>query len=351
MDLLRIILGLCIFIKAWRKEAACSPYNKYLHCMSHKTLSPPRCSNDNTKMSSFAGVARLRKRQRGAQKEETEVKEGGEKQSKSVKVVAKRVVGVMFWTMMFAILIRFRGRKKSSFSDEREDTNTNENNAKENEVFTREELGKKSLHLSLCGEVFDLSGGGGGGGRGTADSFYGEGKEYSFFIGTDQTKGFLTGKREESNVDVDVLSHGEVLELEKWVRFYREGGSRGTYRKRGVLGDGWFYDENGKQTERGVRFWEKVEEAKRSYDDRHSSSSSDSNSSPSAPPLCRAAWTEERGGTVWCDSIGAGTKTTKTYPRLNAKNGVCECYEDQGYSDLRKLYENCLPKSSRCFTG
>ena len=300
-------------------------------------------------MSSFAGFARRRKQQTGAQKDETEVKEGKKKQSKSVKV---KWVAVLFWTMMFAILIRFRGRN-GSHSDERDDTNENNTNTKENEVFTREELGKKALHLSLCGEVFDLSGGGKGGGQ--ADAFYGEGKEYHFFIGTDQTKGFLTGKRETSNVDVDTLSHGEVLELEKWVRFYREGGSRGTYRKRGVLGDGWFYDENGNKTERGRRFWERVEEAKRSHreeDNGRRSSSSDSNSSPSSPPLCRAAWTEERGGTVWCDSIkGAGTKTTKTYPRLNAKNGVCECYEDQGYSDLRKLYENCLPKSSRCFTG
>ena len=333
-------------VKAKRGLLA-APTTKYLHCFSHISLSPPRCSNDKNKMSSFAGVARRRKQQTGAQKDETKVKEGKKRQSKSVKV--KRVA-VLFWTMMFAILIRFRGRN-GSFSDEGNGTNENNNNTKENEVFTREELGKKALHLSLCGEVFDLSGGGKG--KGQADAFYGEGKEYHFFIGTDQTKGFLTGKREESNVDVDTLSHGEVLELEKWVRFYREGGSRGTYRKRGVLGDGWFYDENGDKTERGRRFWERVEEAKRShYEDDGSSSSSDSNSSPSSPPLCRAAWTDERGGTVWCETIkGAGTKTTKTYPRLNAKNGVCECYEDQGYSDLRKLYENCLPKSSRCFTG
>ena len=229
-------------------------------------------------MSSFAGVARRRKQKTGAQKDETEVKEGKKRQSKSVKV---KWVAVLFWTMMFAILIRFRGRN-GSFSDEGNGTNENNNNTKENEVFTREELGKKALHLSLCGEVFDLSGGGKG--KGQADAFYGEGKEYHFFIGTDQTKGFLTGKREESNVDVDTLSHGEVLELEKWVRFYREGGSRGTYRKRGVLGDGWFYDENGDKTERGRRFWERVEEAKRShYEDDGSSSSSDSNSSPSSP--------------------------------------------------------------------
>ncbi|CAL6280150.1 unnamed protein product [Bathycoccus prasinos] len=279
-------------------------------------------------MSSFAGVARRRKQQTGAQKDETKVKEGKKRQSKSVKV--KRVA-VLFWTMMFAILIRFRGRN-GSFSDEGNGTNENNNNTKENECSTCQEEEKEKDKQTL---------------------FYGEGKEYHFFIGTDQTKGFLTGKREENNVDVDTLSHGEVLELEKWVRFYREGGSRGTYRKRGVLGDGWFYDENGDKTERGRRFWERVEEAKRSHhEDDGSSSSSDSNSSPSSPPLCRAAWTEERGGTVWCETIkGAGTKTTKTYPRLNAKNGVCECYEDQGYSDLRKLYENCLPKSSRCFTG
>ena len=31
--------------------------------------------------------------------------------------------------------------------------------------------------------------------------------------------------------------------------------------KRGVLGDGWFYDENGKETERVKRFWDRVKEA------------------------------------------------------------------------------------------
>ena len=294
-------------------------------------------------MSSFAGVARRRKQKTGAQKDETEVKEGKKKQSKSVKV---KWVAVLFWTMMFAILIRFRGRN-GSHSDERDDTNENNTKTKENEVFTREELGKKALHLSLCGEVFDLSGGGKG--KGQADAFYGEGKEYHFFIGTDQTKGFLTGKREESNVDVNTLSHGEVLELEKWVRFYREGGSRGTYRKRGVLGDGWFYDENGDKTERGRRFWERVEEAKRSHhEDDGSSSSSDSNSSPSSPPLCRAAWTEERGGTVWCETIKArGRRRRKPIPDSTRKMVCASVTRTKG----TRTYESCTRTASRRARG
>lgn len=204
-------------------------------------------------------------------------------------------------------------------------------------VFTRERLraSPERNYLSVAGEVFDVSGGNG-------DLFYGEGKEYNFFVGTDQTKGFLTGKREESNVDVETLTNGEVLEIEKWVRFYRRGGSKGAYRKRGVLGDGWFYDERGEKTARAIRFWERVEEAKEEA--KREEEEEESN----ATPLCRAAWTEERGGTVWCDP---GEDATVTYPRLNAKNGLCECHEDQGYSDLRKLYENCDAKSTRCFTG
>ena len=205
-------------------------------------------------------------------------------------------------------------------------------------VFTRERLrfaSSERNYLSVAGEVFDVSGGNG-------DLFYGEGKEYNFFVGTDQTKGFLTGKREESNVDVETLTNGEVLEIEKWVRFYRRGGSKGAYRKRGVLGDGWFYDERGEKTARAIRFWERVEEAKEEAKREEEEEES------KATPLCRAAWTEERGGTVWCDQ---GEDATVTYPRLNAKNGLCECHEDQGYSDLRKLYENCDAKSTRCFTG
>ena len=204
-------------------------------------------------------------------------------------------------------------------------------------VFTRERLRASSErnYLSVAGEVFDVSGGNG-------DLFYGEGKEYNFFVGTDQTKGFLTGKREENNVDVETLTNGEVLEIEKWVRFYRRGGSKGAYRKRGVLGDGWFYDERGEKTARAIRFWERVEEAKEEA--KREEEEEESN----ATPLCRAAWTEERGGTVWCDP---GEDATVTYPRLNTKNGLCECHEDQGYSDLRKLYENCDAQSTRCFTG
>ena len=205
-------------------------------------------------------------------------------------------------------------------------------------VFTRERLRAASPernYLSVAGEVFDVSGGNG-------DLFYGEGKEYNFFVGTDQTKGFLTGKREESNVDVETLTNGEVLEIEKWVRFYRRGGSKGAYRKRGVLGDGWFYDERGEKTARAIRFWERVEEAKEEAKREEEEEES------KATPLCRAAWTEERGGTVWCDP---GEDATVTYPRLNAKNGLCECHEDHGYSDLRKLYDNCDAKSTRCFTG
>ena len=199
-------------------------------------------------------------------------------------------------------------------------------------VFTSDELEKQSLHLSLVGEVFDVSRGG--------EMFYGEGKEYHFFIGKDQTRGFLSGREEEGSADVDAMTNSEVLEVEKWIQFYRSGGSRGTYRKRGVLGDGWFYDENGKETERVKRFWDRVKEAQigekkeKKSDDVH--------------PTCRAAWTEERGGTVWCDPL---KNSTPMYPRLNARNGLCECYEDQGYSNLRKLYDNCNAKSTRCFTG
>ena len=52
-------------------------------------------------------------------------------------------------------------------------------------------------------------------------------------------------------------------------------------------------------------------------------------------PTCRAAWTEERGGTVWCDPLKHAD-----VPETQRRNGLCECYEDQG-TDLRKLYDNC----------
>ena len=237
------------------------------------------------------------------------------------------VVFVFFWSLLFAVAIAWNGMARNvcrSIASRlmRSDV----------VVFTSDELEKQSLHLSLVGEVFDVSRGG--------EMFYGEGKEYHFFIGKDQTRGFLTGREEEGSSDVDAMTNSEVLEVEKWIQFYRSGGSRGTYRKRGVLGDGWFYDENGKQTERVKRFWERVKEAQigeekeKKSDDVH--------------PTCRAAWTEERGGTVWCDPL---KNSTPMYPRLNARNGLCQCYEDQGYSDLRKLYDSCNAKSTRCFTG
>ena len=234
----------------------------------------------------------------------------------------------VFWSLLFAVAIAWNGMARNAYRSiasrlMRSDVVV---------VFTSDELEKQSLHLSLVGEVFDVSRGG--------EMFYGEGKEYHFFIGKDQTRGFLSGREEEGSADVDAMTNSEVLEVEKWIQFYRSGGSRGTYRKRGVLGDGWFYDENGKETERVKRFWDRVKEAQigekkeKKSDDVH--------------PTCRAAWTEERGGTVWCDPL---KNSTPMYPRLNARNGLCECYEDQGYSDLRKLYDNCNAKSTRCFTG
>ena len=85
-------------------------------------------------------------------------------------------------------------------------------------VFTSDELEKQSLHLSLVGEVFDVSRGG--------EMFYGEGKEYHFFIGKDQTRGFLSGREEEGSADVDAMTNSEVLEVENGFSLLL-GGSRG----------------------------------------------------------------------------------------------------------------------------
>ena len=292
-----------------------------------------RSSNLPGKEKEPPSLEKLDKRRRGKRVSSSTTTTLGEQRKQQIRKNSlsfssqSSVFFVVFWSLLFAVVIAWNGMARNvcrSIASRlmRSDV----------VVFTSDELEKQSLHLSLVGEVFDVSRGG--------EMFYGEGKEYHFFIGKDQTRGFLTGREEEGSADVEAMTNSEVLEVEKWIQFYRSGGSRGTYRKRGVLGDGWFYDENGKQTERVKRFWERVKEAQigeekeKKSDDVH--------------PTCRAAWTEERGGTVWCDPL---KNSTPMYPRLNARNGLCECYEDQGYSDLRKLYDSCNAKSTRCFTG
>lgn len=56
--------------------------------------------------------------------------------------------------------------------------------------------------------------------------------------------------------------------------------------------------------------------------------------------LCRA------GAEVWCDG--------ELYPRLLTEtiNGVaesrCACFQEVGWSNLRKLYRGCHPEKHRC---
>ena len=48
-----------------------------------------------------------------------------------------------------------------------------------------------------------------------------------FFYRQRSNERVLSGREEEGSADVDAMTNSEVLEVEKWIQFYRSGGSQG----------------------------------------------------------------------------------------------------------------------------
>ncbi|XRB01239.1 cytochrome b5 heme-binding domain-containing protein [Pycnococcus provasolii] len=188
----------------------------------------------------------------------------------------------------------------------------------------------RPIWLSVGGEVFDVSDGA---------KHYGPGGGYSFFAATDGTRAYITGEFEkEINDNIDDFTDEQCLGVVDWAKFYHE-----TYKFVGVLAGGAFFDNSGTPTARRVSLLSRADSAK--------AAQALAKEQEKQFPACSSRWTQQDGGTVWCD---AGE-----YPRRidkpSAPGGVvaerCACFSDVGVNDQRRLYDGCAPHSSKCSTS
>lgn len=93
----------------------------------------------------------------------------------------------------------------------------------------------------------------------SGESFYGEGKSYSFFAAKDASASFATGKFNEEGLKVkfEDLNVNQLLAIESWRKFYAE---KDKYPFVGVL-QGIFYDKDGKPTEELKNMRERMKKA------------------------------------------------------------------------------------------
>ena len=112
-------------------------------------------------------------------------------------------------------------------------------------VFTPKELaafdgrGGGPVYLAIMGRVFDVSAG---------REFYEPGAGYECFAGRDASLAFVTGDfAGDRTDDVGALSGKQLAELAGWVN----GTYHAKYAYLGVLGGGYFFDANGRETPAG----------------------------------------------------------------------------------------------------
>ena len=203
-------------------------------------------------------------------------------------------------------------------------------------LVTAEELSRHdgnqdpTLWLAILGEVFDVTKG---------ERHYGAEGGYKGFVGKDGTRAFHTGHfntPEGLTPDMSGLPDAAHLAIREWADFYGRD-----YAYVGKLAPGFYYDERGKGTE-GKRNFEAA--VARARSDKANAVARDA-----AFPACRARWSQQHGGEVWCDA-------NKGYPRkdvshVNGKPRVrCACFPDAGFSDQRQLYPGCPNDARRCAT-
>mmetsp|Transcript_18908 Transcript_18908/g.43248 ORF Transcript_18908/g.43248 Transcript_18908/m.43248 type:complete len:190 (+) Transcript_18908:104-673(+) len=121
-------------------------------------------------------------------------------------------------------------------------------------VVQREELENKTgennteIWLSVLGKVFDVSAG---------KSFYGKGRSYGAFAGTDCTPCYVSGifTADEAAKHTDEISDAMLPGVLDWVNFY---GTHKSYKFVGYLEDPRFYNEEGEPTANLVNFRKRI---------------------------------------------------------------------------------------------
>eukprot|EP01025_Chloroclados_australasicus_P031009 TRINITY_DN3127_c0_g3_i3.p1 TRINITY_DN3127_c0_g3~~TRINITY_DN3127_c0_g3_i3.p1 ORF type:complete len:608 (-),score=45.67 TRINITY_DN3127_c0_g3_i3:490-2055(-) len=176
------------------------------------------------------------------------------------------------------------------------------------------------------GEVYDV----------TSGSFYAHGGGYDFFVGRDASRAFITGDfQNDLNDNVSDFDPGKSKGLVEWRDFYR---THETYTFVGVV-EGLFYDKQGKELEL-LHKVEKLAKVAEQWD-------KEKKELEQVIPNCNKKWSAKEGGEVSCSDGKYPRLITETYGE-NQTRERCGCFDKPGWSDTRKLYDDCNPPSSRC---
>ena len=126
-------------------------------------------------------------------------------------------------------------------------------------VISRRELESKkgengsAIWLSVLGEVYDVTAG---------KSYYGKGKSYGAFAGTDCTVCYVSGifTADEAAKHTDEISDDMLPGVLDWVSFY---GTHDSYKFVGYLVDPRFYDEKGEPTDNLIGLRKRISSLKK----------------------------------------------------------------------------------------
>ena len=163
------------------------------------------------------------------------------------------------------------------------------------ELRRHDGIQEPTLWLAILGEVFDVTKG---------ERHYGAQGGYAGFVAKDGTRAFHTGRfdtAEGLTPDVSGLPDAALLALREWADFYARD-----YARVGRLAPGHYHDERGEPTPARLDFDAAVERARL---EKASAAANDERF-----PACRARWSQDTGGEVWCER-DAG------YPRKELTHG------------------------------
>ncbi|GFU12452.1 neuferricin [Nephila pilipes] len=206
----------------------------------------------------------------------------------------------------------------------------------------------KGLYLAILGEIFDVEKGA---------QHYRPGGGYSFFVGRDAARAYITGDFSETGLidDVSDLDSASLASLEDWLSFYKE-----EYKPVGKV-VGKYYDFNGQPTELLLSIREKMNVGK-------GNKWAEDKNKEIFPP-CNSEWSKERGSKVWCSKKSGGIdREWVGVPRelhIQGKDPRCVCVKNYGPPStdpnsnqhnnngdldypLLKEYPNCPPASESC---
>mmetsp|Transcript_21876 Transcript_21876/g.52050 ORF Transcript_21876/g.52050 Transcript_21876/m.52050 type:complete len:172 (-) Transcript_21876:2754-3269(-) len=167
-----------------------------------------------------------------------------------------------FWCICLFSIAILASNSSAESSDERECLNEKSHgdcpiNAVR--VVSRRELESKTgesgseIWLSVLGEVYDVTAG---------KSYYGKGKSYGAFAGTDCTVCYVSGvfTAEEAAKHTDEISDAMLPGVLDWLSFY---GTHDLYKFVGYLVDPRFYDEKGEPTENLIGLRKRISSLKK----------------------------------------------------------------------------------------